>query len=387
VPTIQTLRDVRERLLQFRLDTAARFAGLTSERLTVLEAGAEPSVYEAEMLSRVYGIDAEILAEEPIRLSPGDSIETLALLDEFRETSETIRYRIVQAANAARDLIRLRQLLPLTSREAYDHSLPRLPVRQRVLLPHRQGALHAQELRRTLGLGTDPIQSMRDLLATHFPTIHLLHARLTEHGPAGLTFADRLRGTTIVLNLDGKNENPCVRRFSLAHELYHVLRDWNRTEPLAAISGFLTDTSLDIERRANAFAMRLLCPSSRLRAIGSVPELGAVMREYGVHYAAMRLYLLKEGGKSFPAQPPPPLLGAGIDTKWFDAEEPVGLARFPLPEVPEERRTILSQIAAELHSAGVISRTHLAGAMGVTPATEVERVLDYLGLDPPPRGA
>ncbi len=385
--TIQTLRDVRERLLQYRLDTAARFAGLSVERLTAIEAGEEPTVYEAEMLSRVYGIDAELLAEVPVRLSPGDGIETLALLDEFREMGEAIRYRIVQAANAARDLIRLRQALPTASSESYDHNLPRLTVRQRGLPSHRQGALHAEALRKRLGLGTAPIPSMRDLLAEHFPTIHVLHARLTEQGPAGLTFADRLRGTTIVLNLDGKNENPCVRRFSLAHELYHVLHDWNRKEPLAAISGFLTDSGLEIERRANAFAMRFLCPSSKLRTIDSATDLATVMRDYGVHYAAMRLYLQKEGGKKFPPRPTQPLLSVGVDRKWSDAEEPDGLARFPLSGVPEERRSILSQIAAELYSTGIIRRNHFAEVLGVTPDVEVERVLDYLGLDLPTEDA
>src|SRR5690606_30796230 len=154
---------------------------------------------------------------------------------------------------------------------------------------------HAQELRQRLELGTRPIDSVRDLVATYFPAINLLYARLTQDGPAGLSFADRFRGTTIVLNLDGKNENPCVRRFSLAHELYHILHDWNRQEPLALISGFLTDTGLEIERRANAFAMRFLCPSSKLRGVHTAQDLVTLLREYGLHYAAIRLYLEKEG--------------------------------------------------------------------------------------------
>lgn len=381
--TIQTLRDVRERLLHFRLETAARHARISPERLTELEDGAEPTVYEAEMLSRVYGIDADLLVEEPIRLSPGDGIEALALLDEFRDTSETIRYRIVQAANAARDLMLLQQRLSAPARAAYDTVLPRLPVRQRNLAPYRQGALHAQELRRKLGLATAPIASMRDLLSDQFPTIHVLHAHLTEYGPAGLTFADRLRGTTIVLNLDGKNTNSFVRRFSLAHELYHVLHDWNRKEPLAAISGFLNESALDIERRANAFAMRFLCPNSKIMGVETVHELGAVMREYGVHYAAMRLYLINQGGKTFPPQPPPRLLEASIDARWSESEEPIGIANFPLPEVPPERRSRIAQIAAELYSAGTISRSQFADALAVTPGADLERVLGYLGLDGP----
>lgn len=339
------------------------------------------------MLSRVYGIDAEILAEPVIRLSPGDSIETLALLDEFLDLSETIRCRIVQAANAARELVRLRERYAASPTNSYDVGLTRLRPCDRASPPHRQGALHAQELRQRLGLGTRPITSVRDLVGTHFPSINVLYARLTEQGPAGLSFADRFRGTTIVLNLDGKNENPCVRRFSLAHELYHILQDWNRREPLALISGFLTDTALETERRANAFAMRLLCPSSKLRDVHTDNDLVALLREYGLHYAAIRLYLEKEGGKKFPPRPPPQMLQLGVERKWEDAEEPQGLIHFPLPEVPEERRTVLAQLAAELYSSGAIRRSQFADALGVTPLADVERVPSYFGLDLPTEAA
>ena len=45
------LRDLRERMFGFRLDTVAELARLNSGRLREIEAGADPSVYELETLA------------------------------------------------------------------------------------------------------------------------------------------------------------------------------------------------------------------------------------------------------------------------------------------------------------------------------------------------
>lgn len=287
---IVTIKDVRERLLHYRFDSVVRLSNISRDRLTAIEDGsAEPTVFEAEMLSSIYGIDADRLAEEPITLEHSDSVRTLALLDEFRELDDQVRARIVFSANAARDLMRLRTL-------AHDASVHRdtlrLVVKNKDKAPHYQGIEHARELRQKLRLGTSPILSMRDLVLESFPEITLLYANLTSQGPAGVAFADRLRGKTIVMNLAGKNENPCVRRFSLAHEFYHILVDWNRRTPLGSISGYLSDHALDTERRANAFAMRFLCPPTKIAQLGrrnaTDDAIIEVLQAYGLHYSALR---------------------------------------------------------------------------------------------------
>ena len=58
-----TLREVREDVLGYEFEAAVRYSGVERERLTALEEGrAEPTVFEAYALGRVYGIDADLLA-------------------------------------------------------------------------------------------------------------------------------------------------------------------------------------------------------------------------------------------------------------------------------------------------------------------------------------
>jgi transcriptional regulator with XRE-family HTH domain len=383
-PTITTLKEVRERLLGYRFEYVARQSGISRERLRAVEDENDaPTVFEAESLARLYGVEAERLAEEPVRIEHGDSIRTLALIDEFQDLDDTIRHRIVAAANAARDLVKLRRI---ENGKELRGNILRLSQMRDDRPPHRQGAEHASELREKLNLKTGPVTSMRDLISHKFPDIVLLYANLTPHGPAGITFADKIRGTVIVLNLQGKNENPCVRRFSLAHELYHVLADWNRREPLALISGYLNEQGLDRERRANAFATRFLCPPSKLKRLqrhAVYEDLAPEFYDYGLHYAALRLYLRNEASVDLPAQPPSSMVPIGTEPKWFEAEKPTGIDNFPIDEVHPERRTVIASTAAQLYSAGKISRARFAEFLGVTPVVDIERVLDFFALDPP----
>ena len=249
------LGEVRTELAHLSLGTAAREAGLSPERLLAIETGDAPSVLGFERLAGVYGVDADVLWDEPVRIERQDGVVLLTSLDEFKALSDVTRARILRAANAARDLRSLRDLLG----EASDRWCPLRPAVH--MLSYQQGAALAQQVRHEFGL-VYPIASVRDLVLMRFPWIGLLYSKLGNVGaPAGLSFADHRRGPAIVLNLDGKNSNAAVRRFSLAHELAHLLVDWSQGQPLACISGFLSETALDREQRANGFAARLLCPS------------------------------------------------------------------------------------------------------------------------------
>src|SRR5262249_23904329 len=231
-----------------------------TERLERIESGAEvATIFEVEALAQVYGIDAEHLAQDPIRLTPGDGVVTLASLNEFRDLDDVTRARVVAAANAARDMVRLRKIAGSDDvRSVFRKEAPTVKFRAHAA-SFSQGAEAASDLRRKLALGDKPIDSLRDLVKDRFPSVSVLFANLGGGGPAGLSFIDHLRGPAIVLNLEGKNKNASVRRFSLAHELCHLLLDWNHVQPLAMISGYLNESRLDVERRANAFAVRFLC--------------------------------------------------------------------------------------------------------------------------------
>lgn len=186
-----------------------------------------------------------------------------------------------------------------------------------------------------------------------------------------------------MLNLQGKNENPCVRRFSLAHELCHLLVDWNRQQPLAVLSGYLTESALDRERRANAFAVRFLCPESVLAKVKtqSPVEAAQALARFGLPYAAVRLYLFNEAGMNAPRVAPPEFSAIGTEAEWADNEEPNGLRNFPLA-IPPERRTLVALAAARAYSTGRIRRDEFAESLATTPDQPLERVLDFFALNP-----
>jgi Zn-dependent peptidase ImmA (M78 family) len=358
----------------------SRATSISEERLQELEKDqALLAFWESEVLGRVYGLDPDSLSEPVIRTS-GDAITVLQMGEEFRQVNDATRLAIVKAANAARDLHRLRRLVGAEARVV----LPDLRGRANGA-PHRQGSLKAALLRRILGVvGTAPIGSMRDFVKERLPSVTVLYARLGNRGPAGITFGDPHRAPTIVLNAEGKNQNPLVRRFSLAHELCHVLLDWSRAEPLALLSGYLSESGLEVERRANAFAVRLLCPEMVLAALRDVEPRAAAERlvEYGLPYAAIRLYLRNEARINLP--PVADTLGlTGTSARWLAAEEPDGLQSFPLHQVPLERRTAVAETAALAYSIGKITRDAFAEMLDVSPIEDLERVLDFFALDPP----
>jgi Zn-dependent peptidase ImmA (M78 family) len=227
---------------------------------------------------------------------------------------------------------------------------------------------------------------MRDFVRDLLPEMRLFYAELGSEGPAGVTLAKAQIRPTIILNLEGKNRNPAVRRFSLAHELAHLFIDRQRGKPLAILSGYQTESALAIEQRANAFAVRLLCPQNELESVpGDAFEAAkTLIQKYGMHYAAARLYLRNARGiKTLPERIPEALLISSIDHNWEEAEEPHGLSAFPIKRVPPERRTYVAAAAAQAYSRNLISRNRFAEILRVPPTEEIEQVLDFFALAPP----
>jgi hypothetical protein len=105
--------------------------------------------------------------------------------------------------------------------------------------------------------------------------------------------------------------------------------------------------------------------------------------QFGIHYGAARLYIHNVLGEELPITPPPDLRDFSVHPRWTTAEEPISIEGFPLPSVPPQRRTLIAELAGSLYSQGKIGRDRFAEFLGVTPAEEVEVVLDFLGLDLP----
>jgi Zn-dependent peptidase ImmA (M78 family) len=88
----------------------------------------------------------------------------------------------------------------------------------------------------------------------------------------GVAIARHDRSPLILLNtLDPRNRYPSGRRFSLAHELCHLLYDRRAGAELALISG--PWAPIELEKRAKAFAAMLLMPDALVER--SFGEAGA----------------------------------------------------------------------------------------------------------------
>jgi hypothetical protein len=111
-------------------------------------------------------------------------------------------------------------------------------------------------------------------------------------------------------------------------------------------------------------------------------EAAETLVDYGLPYAAIRLYLRNEVRIELPRSAE--TLGlSGTSAHWTEAEQPDGLDSFPLESVPLERRTAVAEAAAFAYSLNKITRDAFAAALGVPPVEDLESVLDFFALDPP----
>ena len=112
------------------------------------------------------------------------------------------------------------------------------------------------------------IEGMLELLGVRVKDVNL-----GEQGPRGVALAGGGLQATILVNRNNVRNSPRGRRFTLAHELCHILFDRNRSRPLAHSSTPWASPS--IEQRANAFAAMLLMPPARakLQSYADMDEL------------------------------------------------------------------------------------------------------------------
>ena len=104
-----------------------------------------------------------------------------------------------------------------------------------------------------------PMTNVEDILAAL--GVKVKNVPLGDEGPRGVAFAGKDLRPTILVNEDDLKNKPRGRRFTLAHELCHILFDQNRARSLAHSSTPWASPS--VEQRANAFAAMLLMPPSR----------------------------------------------------------------------------------------------------------------------------
>lgn len=303
----RTLRDRREQLgLDIR--RVASEARLPPEVIEALESGRRRPVREYERAARVLGLDERLIS---YRSAPdgnrGVAVRLRDLRDEKPALSGSVVATLAQAAWVAMTQIRLESALSLPGdRTEIDvdpfyggHGYPAYKV----------GYDLADKLRTRLGLGDDPISSMRDLVERelHIPVIQTDLGRRI----AGATVESGGR-RAIVVNLAGRNQSAFVRRSTVAHELCHLLFDphgWLRDlrvdeyDELEQREDQVTDP---VEQRANAFAVQLLAPQAaalrRYHEGASADPLGGVLDHFGISFTAARYQIWNGVGRSVPLE-------------------------------------------------------------------------------------
>ena len=245
----------------------------------------------------------------------------------------------------------------------------------------------AIRLRERLGIGLEPIPSMRELVE-HRLGIPIIQVELPT-AIAGATILSRgQRG--IVLNVKGANTNVWIRRTTLAHELAHILFDPEaqlssiRVDSYEQMERNTKDTDLsqdDVEQRANAFAVEFLAPQAAVKQL--VPDVarvspeavGNVMSKFGIGRAAARFHVGNTWWRQ--AELPPESSIRATPTDEQRAAEDFTLDYFPIAVTPEQRRGRLAPLVAEAVDAGLITDDTAAQYLACTEY-EFRDALPYL---------
>lgn len=357
----------------------AHATGLSEHRIAQAEGGAELSLDELESLARVLGLRGEQLYDENVK--PAAATDVLRVLFKSAEGLKPppqARLALLGAARAALDLLELHDELKLPK-----PALPRPDLRRvaRESL-HQLGRRQARAVRQHLSLHEGEIASMRDLLAVEL-RIPVLAGNLGVYGPDAFTLFSPSGRVAVVLNVDGKHENHLVRRFSLAHELGHVCGD----RPALGGSGIacLVDSqaTLDLETRANAFAINLLLPQEVEREkerLLDAAHFRATMEKWGVHFAALRLYTQKQLGltdEQIARRCPRVDSGAPLHIR--EAEE-LEAERSALHPVPLVRRGELSRLVLEEFADGRLRAGRARELLRVDATVDLVSLLRAAGL-------
>ncbi|MER5671978.1 ImmA/IrrE family metallo-endopeptidase [Pseudonocardia alni] len=179
--------------------------------------------------------------------------------------------------------------------------------------PEREGKKQAERFRADHRLGVQPLGDLIEIVEhSTRADVAVVGVGPDEHG---LTMCDPERGAVFVAV--AATERPMRQRFTLAHELAHVVfADWE------APDGELGERG-PRERRADSFARHLLVPSDGLRAVvGSravldEATLSAVVQRFLVSPQVAAIAMEQAG-----------LVDEATKGRWFDRTTPALAARF-----------------------------------------------------------
>lgn len=345
---------------------------------------AERTNLDAQTLVRYESGEQHIPGDVLWRISaslgvPFEDIDSLEQLDRhlrslrvrFRtdepHVDATVRFAVARAAGAARQLMELEAIAGLPNRYAsltarFAHAPEPPPTRTWVA-----GRDLAIRLREQLGVA-GPVPSVMELVSAL--GIGVLWQRLPGY-IAGYALSDEIHGPTIVLNVNGRNVNELVRRFTLLHEVCHVLYDRGRLEEMDSFDRYdeffvYWDGSRDPrEIRANAFAIHVLAPEDLLRSQWHpqrdlVEAIRSLMEALGIGYEAARNHLANYDLLSpavevrrVPTDAPDEFKLAESSELWYPAFD----------TIPIERRHAVASLAFRLWKQQQITTSRLRDAL------------------------
>ena len=237
----------------------------------------------------------------------------------------------------------------------------------------RIGYSLADKTRAQLGLGQDPIPSMRELTEEKLG-IPVIQAEL-QLGIAGATVAvtDRsgVERRGIVLNVNGQNSNVWVRRATLAHEIGHLLFDPKHELKKVRADSYddnninpQDDSANYVEQRANAFAIAFLAPNDAVRSMASPPVSGEAiaraMSHFGISLTAARYHVYNMNYRQY-EMPSPHDVPDICPSDEQKAAENFAVDYFPISKTPMQRRGRFAGIVTCAYNHSLISE-HTAAA-------------------------
>ncbi len=352
----------------------ARFAGLelgTIEEIECSSGGDQVTVQEIERVAFKLGLDeAQIAYQEfAVDTAIGARLREMRSDNEDTALSPTSVLSFAEAASVIRVQHRLMRSLGISSSQRrefepdgyYGHiNNPAWRVGQEL----------SERARQILELGSAPVNSMRELVEDTL-CIPVIHVELAQKSIAGATISvtdgnETRRG--IVLNLMGGNENPLVRRATIAHEIAHLLYDpeeyLNKVQ-VDTYDGLASDPrhalavadikGYRIEQRANSFAISFLAPIENVRDMAQPPftpeDVSRVVSKYGISVTAASYHVVNA---SHQKEDPPWDVPADNGDDWRGVEN-FAVDFFPISSTPITRRGRFARLVVRAFRKGVIS--------------------------------
>lgn len=356
--------------------TFARLAELDETRLTEIESGASAATLdEAQRCARVFGVR---LADLPRDLAASAPMRVLlrSAFDEGRPALDALI-----ETKAIRELGAFQQVV-LDAAELEPALSPALPRGFSYEDPERE----ARSLRLRLGLGMDPIPSMRRLLASLGVRIFFTEPDRLDRAIDGAS-TDWPR-PAILVNLVGGGQCFWRTRMTLAHELAHLLFDMGAHRTL--FSPHTPSRSLaqgtgrwrlfegfdDIEAHADAFAACFLAPGDAVReAVGETdPTTEAAIAAVGARFGVGRTVAINRLQHTFRLSPEDRVR---METREERAAWTCAVDDVVAPEELGLRAGVLRELVATALKEGRIGAVRAREVL----ALPLTRSLDLPGLD------